>query len=123
MTDARIPEERTSARAVLGFVLGYWRRVPVRFALMLVGTTLGVLLEVQIPRLSAELVSSTEALLRGAVGSEVAWRSAWALIGVFAAVSVVTELYLRNWICLASQVMGDIPSETREDQLAGTIAS
>ena len=95
----------TSALEVGRFVMGYWRRVPVRFAGMLVGTSLGVILEVQIPRISADLVMATEKLLSGAASSDAAWRSAIALVGVFALVSVVKQIYLRNWMYLASQVM------------------
>jgi ATP-binding cassette subfamily B protein len=98
-------EERTSFRAVLGFVWGYWRQVPVRLTGMVVGTTLGVLLEVQIPRLSADLVSVTEKFLSETGDPEAAWRAAGLLIGVFAAVSIVKQIYLRNWMHLASQVM------------------
>ncbi len=52
--------EPVSALAVYRFVWGYWRRVPWRLTGMLVGTSLGVVLEVQIPRLSAALVVTTE---------------------------------------------------------------
>lgn len=95
----------TSAPAVLRFVLGYWRQVPWRFAAMLAGTTLGVVLEVQIPRFSAELVSATERHLSGAAPADAAWRAGWSLLGVFAAVFLVRQLYFRNWMYLASQVM------------------
>jgi ATP-binding cassette subfamily B protein len=94
-----------SATEVLRFVLGYWRRVPWRFAAMLVGTTLGVVLEVQIPRFSAELVSATERHLSGAGPVEAAWRAGGGLLAVFAAVFLVRQLYFRNWMYLASQVM------------------
>jgi len=96
---------RTSVLEVLRFVTGYWREVPIRFAGMAVGTTFGVLLEVQIPRLSADLVMVVEKLLRGAAQTADAWRAAGWLIGLFAATFLVKQLYLRNWMYLASQVM------------------
>jgi len=99
------PEDRTSVLEVLRFVLHYWRDVPWRFAGMLVGTTLGVVLEVQIPRLSANLVVAIERHLAGTIEANVAWDTAWSLLGIFAAVFVVKQLYMRNWMYLASQVM------------------
>ena len=97
--------EDTSASEGLGFVLRYWRTVPWRFSVMVVGTTLGVVLEVQIPRLSADLVVVTERHLAGAIPADAAWTAAGALLALFAAVFLVKQLYLRNWMYLASQVM------------------
>ena len=97
--------DRTSALEVLGFVLGYWRGVPWRFAGMLVGTTLGVIVEVQIPGASAELAVAIEALLTGQTGSDAPWRAAGVLLATFATVFLIKQLYLRNWMYLASQVM------------------
>ncbi len=82
-------EDRTSFLEVLGFVWDYWRTVPVRFAGMLVGTSVGVLLEIQIPRISADFVVATERQLQGATDSSAAWGTAWLLLGTFAAVFVV----------------------------------
>jgi ATP-binding cassette subfamily B protein len=101
----RASEERTSVREVMAFVWGYWRTVPWRATGMGVGTTLGVLLEIQIPRVSADLVVATERHLSGAMDAGAAWRTATILIGIFAAVFTVKQLYLRNWMYLASQVM------------------
>ena len=97
-----------SALAVLRFVAGYWRDVPYRFTGMVVGTLAGVLLEVQIPRLSADLVVVVERLLRGAAEASEAWMAAGWLIGLFGATSVVKQIYLRNWMYLTSQVMQKI---------------
>jgi ATP-binding cassette subfamily B protein len=104
-------EHTTSALDVLSFVWGYWRRVPVRFAGMVAGATLGVVLEVQIPRLSAELVVVAEQHLSGAAGADAAWRAAWRLLGLFAAIFVVKQLYMRNWMYLASQVMQQLVAD------------
>ncbi|MCP4006838.1 MAG: ABC transporter ATP-binding protein [bacterium] len=104
-------EERTSVLEVLSFVWGYWRSVPLRSAGMLAGTSLGVLLEVQIPRVSAELVVATEKHLSGSGSPEAAWRTAGILVLVFATVFLVKQLYLRNWMYLASQVMQKLVSD------------
>jgi ATP-binding cassette subfamily B protein len=90
---------------VLRFVSGYWRGVPVRFSVMLVGIAVGIAIEVQIPRFSADLVSAVERVLGRSAEAEAAWRAAGWLVGAFAAVFVVKQLYLRNWMRLASQVM------------------
>ncbi|MGH0034542.1 MAG: ABC transporter ATP-binding protein [Myxococcota bacterium] len=104
-------EERTSALEVLGFVLGYWRGVPWRFAGMLLGTTLGVVVEVQIPGASAELAGAIEALLAGRSGSDAPGRAAGVLLATFATVFLIKQLYLRNWMYLASQVMQQLLSD------------
>ncbi len=101
----------TSLLEVMAFVWSYWRHVPWRFAVMLVGTGLGVVLEVQIPRFSADVVMVVEELLRDAASSEDAWTAAAWLVGVFAATSAVKQLYLRNWMYLASQVMQRIVTD------------
>lgn len=97
--------EDPSARDVLRFVAGYWRGVPVRFSAMLIGIAVGIAIEVQIPRFSADLVSAVERVLSRSAGADAAWRAAGWLVGAFAAVFVVKQLYLRNWMRLASQVM------------------
>ncbi len=97
--------DRTSVASVLGFVGRYWATVPWRCAGMAVGVATGVLLEVQVPRLSAELVTAVEAHLLDQAPIDAAWRAALWLLGLFAVVSVVKQLYLRNWMYLASQVM------------------
>ena len=102
------PGESTSALGVLRFISHDWRAVPLRFAGMLVGTTTGVVLEVQIPRLSADLAAVTERHLQGSAALPEAVRVAGWLIAVFAAVFLVKQLYLRNWMHLASQVMQKI---------------
>lgn len=105
---------QTSALEVLGFVLGYWRRVPLRLAGMVVGTTVGVILEVQIPRFSADLVVATEHHLSGVsetASARSAWQAAAGLLGIFAATFFVKQLYMRNWMYMASQVMQQLVSD------------
>jgi len=96
---------QTSALGVLRFVFGYWRRVPNRFAAMLVGTAIGVVLEVQIPGFSARLVAATERHFSGAASADAAWAAAGGLLGVFAGVFLVKQVYHRIWMYLASEVM------------------
>jgi len=105
---------RTSAIEVIGFVLGYWRRVPLRLAGMVLGTSAGIVLEVQIPRFSAELVVATQEHLSGTSGDgagQAASRAAAGLLGVFAATFFVKQLYMRNWMYMASQVMQQLVSD------------
>ena len=45
--------ERVSVLDVLRFVWSYWRQLPVRLALIIVGVLVAVLLEIQIPERSA----------------------------------------------------------------------
>lgn len=99
------PEAGATAFGVIRFVFGYWRGVPVRFTAMIIGVVIGIGIEIQIPRLSADLVVATERHLAGAVEAGVAWRAAGWLVATFAAVSLVKQLYLRNWMHLAAQVM------------------
>jgi ATP-binding cassette subfamily B protein len=108
-----VAARRTSALEVLGFVVGYWRRVPLRLAGMVVGTTVGVVLEVQIPRFAADLVVATQQHLSGSLGagSEAAWQAAAGLLGVFASIFFVKQLYMRNWMYLTSQVMQQLVSD------------
>jgi len=100
-----------SALAVYRFVWDYWRRVPWRLTGMLVGTTLGVLLEVQIPRLSAALVVATERHISGQAPVAAAWLAVWQLVAIFAAVFIVKQIYLRNWMYLATEVMQNLVSD------------
>jgi ATP-binding cassette subfamily B protein len=98
------PRRGSSAGRVLPFVWRRWReRVPRRFALVLAGVAAGVLLEAQIPRLSAELTTAVEAQLRGTDTG--AGAAAVALVSLFAAVFAVKQAYLRVWMHLAAEVM------------------
>lgn len=105
-SDPPEPEEKgASALEVLRFVFGYWRQTPLRFAAMLLGTATGVLLEVQIPQLSANVVLMTERVLSGRAASDAAWHAAGWLLTFFAATYVVKQLYIRNWMYLATEIM------------------
>ena len=114
--DASSPgEDRASLGQVMAFVWSHWRRLPWRFGGMLAGTTLAILIEVQIPRFSSELVVATERHLGAGAGAGAGMESArnagLALLGVFAGLSLVRQLYLRNWMYFTSQVMQRIVAD------------
>ena len=87
------------------FVWRYWRRQPVKFALIVAGVALSVLLEVQIPDRSAELVTAVVGTGDGQSGLEQAWTSAFWLLGIVALVFLVQQGYLRIWIHFAAEAM------------------
>ena len=105
--DGPEPKSRiaVSAVQVLAFVVAYWRQVPLRMTLMVLGIGLGIGLETQIPQLSAALVLATERQAEATGTGYEVWRAAAQLVGMFAAVFLVKQLYLRNWMRLASSVM------------------
>jgi ATP-binding cassette subfamily B protein len=109
--DETSPGDDVSVLEVLRFVAGYWRGVPWRISGMVVGVLFSVTLEVQVPRLSANIVTAVEDQLAGAAASDRAWRAAWQLVALFAGVSIVKQLTLRNWMYLASQVMQKMVSD------------
>jgi ATP-binding cassette subfamily B protein len=78
---------------------------------MVLGTSLGVVLEVQIPAFSAELVAATERHLSGAVAADAAWRAAAGLLGIFAAIFIVKQIYHRIWMYLTSEVMRNLVTD------------
>ncbi len=102
---------RVSFLQVVAFVWSYWRRLPVRFCLIVAGALTAVTLEVQIPRLAADLVSAMRAVMEQAAPAAIAWSAMWALVGVFVAISVVQQGYLRIWMYFASEVMHHMVSD------------
>ena len=98
-------EGSISFTRVLGFVWTYWRRTPVRFVATVLGAFVGVLLELQIPLYSADVVMVTQDTLTGrAPASDAGWAAA-RLVAIFAAVFVISQLYIRSWMRLAARVM------------------
>lgn len=94
-----------SFAAVLAFVWRYWRRLPIRFCLIIAGVLASVLLEVSIPEFSAGVVVAAEDLAGGSGTSDAAWYAAGLLVGVFALRSAIQQIYLRIWMYFASEVM------------------
>jgi ATP-binding cassette, subfamily B, bacterial len=98
-------ERKVSIVQVFVFVWRYWRRLPLQFAAILCGVGVAVLLEIQIPAVSARLVGTIEAFFRGEGDLRTAWSITGTLLLLFAAVSVVQQCYLRVWVHFAANVM------------------
>ena len=98
-------DQAVSFTQVFLFVWRYWRRQPVKFALIVGGVALSVLLEVQIPDRSAELVTAVVGMGDGQSGLEQAWTSAFWLLGIVALVFLVQQGYLRIWMYFAAEAM------------------
>ena len=97
-----------SFAAVFRFVWGYWRRVPVKFGVVVAGVLLAVLVEVQIPILSAQLVVAVEDYAQGKSSIDLAYDAVWLLLAVFAGLSLIQQIYIRVWLWLASEVMQNL---------------
>ncbi|MEM1436511.1 MAG: ABC transporter ATP-binding protein [Pseudomonadota bacterium] len=93
---------------VTTFVWGYWRRVPLMFSAIVCGVILSVALEVQIPERAAELVSALQRHYEAGASLDQAWHAMYWLVGTFAAMSLVSQAYLRVWMWLASGVMRNL---------------
>jgi len=89
----------------MNFVWGYWSRVPIKFALTIVGVLLGVYVEVLIPIYSAELVVAVENFATEKSAVELAYTAVIWLLALFAGLSLIQQIYIRIWIRLAAEVM------------------
>ena len=89
---------------VARFVWGYWRSRIGLFLVVVAGALIAIVLEIQIPARAAELVAALRSADAGA-GIDGASTAAWWLVGTFAAVSLVQQLYLRLWIVFAADIM------------------
>ncbi|MEQ8485008.1 MAG: ABC transporter ATP-binding protein [Pseudomonadales bacterium] len=107
--------ERVEFLQVFAFVWRYWRQFPLRFAAIVSGVLLAVLIEVQIPARSAELVMAMErygATAGPTAGTlDGAWQAATWLLATFAAVFAVRQIYLRLWVGFAADVMRRMVSD------------
>ena len=103
--------ERIAFAQVLAFVWRYWRLFPLRFGVIVGGVLLAVYLEIQIPARSAELVTSIERFGAGAAPLDRAWAAAGWLLGTFAVMFTVRQLYLRIWVRFAADVMRRMVSD------------
>jgi ATP-binding cassette, subfamily B, bacterial len=90
---------------VVRFVWGYWRQFSARFAVIVTGVLTAIVLEIQIPARSADLVMAMERFGAGRAGIDGAWTAAGWLIGVFVLMFIVRQLYLRLWVGFAADVM------------------
>ncbi len=98
-------DRAVSFTEVFLFVWRYWRQQPAKFALTIAGVLLSILLEVQIPDRSAELVTAVLRIGEGPAALSQAWTSAFWLLGILALVCVVQQGYFRMWMYFASQAM------------------
>ncbi|MEQ8858059.1 MAG: ABC transporter ATP-binding protein [Pseudomonadales bacterium] len=103
--------ERVAFVQVFAFVWGYWRQFPVRFTAICSGVLLAVYLEIQIPARSAELVTAIERFGSGGATLDGAWTAARWLLGTFAVVFAVRQIYLRVWVRFAADVMRRLVSD------------
>ena len=87
------------------FVWSYWRKMPVRFAFMVIATMSCVFMEVLIPQLSANLVIVIQKSMSGQLPETDAWRAAGAFVALFGLVAVVKYVYSINWLSIAIRVM------------------
>ena len=90
---------------VFRFVWAYWARLPWRFTAIVVGALTAIVLEVQIPALSAGLVVAVKQAIYGEAGIDAAWSALFGLVAIFALVSLVQQGYLRVWMYFATKVM------------------
>ena len=98
-------DRAVSFTEVFLFVWSYWRQQPAKFALMIAGVALSILLEVQIPDRSAELVTAVLHIGEGPSALAQAWTSAFWLLGILALVSLVQQGYFRVWMYFAAEAM------------------
>ncbi len=98
-------DRSVSFTEVFLFVWSYWRQQPAKFALMIAGVALSILLEVQIPDRSAELVTAVLHIGEGPSALAQAWTSAFWLLGILALVSLVQQGYFRVWMYFAAEAM------------------
>lgn len=103
--------DRVEFLQVFAFVWRYWRQFPLRFGAIVGGVLIAVLMEVQIPARSAELVMNMERFGSGSGSIDDAWRAAAWLLGTFTAVFAVRQVYLRLWVGFAADVMRRLVSD------------
>ncbi|MCB1672468.1 MAG: ABC transporter ATP-binding protein [Gammaproteobacteria bacterium] len=95
---------------VFGFVWTYWRRLPFRLGLVVIGVVSAVLLEILIPGASAELVTRVQAM--GSGGSrEATWAAIGVLLSLFALQALIRNLYMRVWMYFASRTMRSLVND------------
>ncbi len=90
---------------VFRFVWRYWKQVPYKFFVMMVGLLFGMLFEVQVPAAAAALVRTVEEVFAGGAEMTAAWSAMWFLVTMIGLMFLVTQIKLRVWMYLASEVM------------------
>ncbi len=97
---------------VFAFVWRYWARSPVKFALIATGALVAVLVELQVPAMSADLVVTVKNVVDNTATIDDAWTALIWLVGTFVLLALIQQGYLRIWMYLASQVMHEIIRDT-----------
>lgn len=100
-----------SASKVFRFVWPYWTTRATKFIAILGFIFLGIFLEVKIPEFAAELVLNVKSVITENIDPDVAWTSLAWLIGMFAAVAIVQQIYTRIWIYVSASVMQNIVTD------------
>jgi ATP-binding cassette, subfamily B, bacterial len=106
-----VTRQSTAFAAVCAFVWSYWRQFPVRFAGIVGGVLLAVYLEIQIPARSADLVVAIERFGSARAEIDSAWQAAAWLLGTFAVMFTIRQVYLRIWVRFAADVMRRMVSD------------
>lgn len=96
---------------VFAYVWRYWVRCPVKFSLIATGALVAVLVELQIPAMSADLVVAVKNVVDDVSTIDAAWTALGWLVGTFVLLALIQQFYLRIWMYLASQVMHRIISD------------
>ena len=109
MQDSHI--RKVSATAVFQFVWRYWKRMPGQFAAIVFGVFLAVLIELQIPAMSADLVVAVKQVLSDGASVDLAWTAMYWMLGTFVVLSIVQQFYLRIWMYFAAAVMHQMVSD------------
>ena len=100
--------ERVSVIDVIRFVWSYWRRLPLRFAAIVGGVLVTLALEIQIPAVSARLMSAVERFVNGQASIADAWAALGILVAIYLLLLLGQQLYLRLWMYFAAEVMQQI---------------
>ena len=97
---------------VFAFVWRYWARSPIQFFLIAAGALTAVLVELQIPALSADLVVAVQGALEDSASMDGAWNALGWLVGTFVLVALIQQGYLRIWMYFAAQIMHRIIADS-----------
>ena len=102
---------KVSPYQVFRFVWPYWTKRAIQFIAILSGIFLGIFLEVKIPEFASELVLNVKSVITENIDPGVAWSSLAWLIGIFASVAIVQQIYTRIWIYVSASVMQNIVTD------------
>ena len=102
---------KVSPYQVFRFVWPYWTKRAIQFIAILSGIFLGIFLEVKIPEFASELVLNVKSVITENIDPGVAWSSLAWLIGIFASVAIVQQIYTRIWIYVSASVMQSIVTD------------